>query len=272
MKACGKAAHLWNQEILPTQWQQLPPLNDRGWMATSTALMLPPAVVREAFETSNDERPARRKPFHSEGTSALFKWTPSQSSRYTGIFRTPTCSLISLSYGVNPELLGYIPGLALKFFIDGQPSTNIHLMETFDGKEEPDFFSIASLPMTNWLEAPKSKLIASALQFGKLFAKDPTHIDLDPLASRDARGKSIEQPKAPYQIWLRAMNPLDWNADVDFRVQLADVNPGKLKLEVLGRESPDSAPETLGTLENQTAFVSSEYGDRRLFFKHEAKR
>ena len=78
--------------------------------------LLPQTITRVADEL---EKP-KHKLFHTFGTTAKVRFDPEPASPYTGLFSETAHGLVRFSYAGPVVGVGIVPGLGLKFTIDGQ--------------------------------------------------------------------------------------------------------------------------------------------------------
>ena len=175
-----------------------------------------------------------------------------------------------------------VPALALKFFISGHTSENLHIMNSTSGQKSHNFFE---MPFSNIIPPPDSfakRLIQrifrkAAVAFG---AKDPdpTHLTVEHLAKIQVDGTAVVTPKSPYRLVFKptmAAGALmkDATVDTDFRKNLARYPVGQAMYDVYAveeGESPDDLPASkiVGQLIPTTNIVASSYGDEKLNFQH----
>ena len=107
-------------------------------------------LLRETVTRVGDElETPKHKLFHSFGTTAKIRFTPESSTPYTGIFQDTAHGLARFSYAGPVIGIGIVPGLGLKFLVDGdQPSENVVVMRMLDPQAE---HSVFHNPFTNIL-------------------------------------------------------------------------------------------------------------------------
>ena len=284
--ACEKADSMWNDKILASRYQTLPPLTSPGLLDLLTLTTGEFSV--KALSAGGDELEAgRKKLIHSFGAEARLRLVINDGAGagYSGIFRGGAqCMIGRFSLAARPESGSSIPGLALKIFIDGaQPSVNLHLMHSIDGEAGHNFFGHTFSNILPPPEALSKRLLAngfrrSAQQFG---ARDPNpgRLTLEHLAGTLTNGKRDLPVKAPYQILFQPTpqaRALMRDASVvdDFRVRLAQLKAGQALYEVVAREEGAGAEQDthLGQLVLTAPVVSSHYGDEKLYFQHNMAR
>jgi hypothetical protein len=284
--ACEKADSMWNDNILASRYQTLPPLTSPGLLDLLTLTTGDFSV--KALSAGGDELEAGRiKLIHSFGAEARLRLEihDGAGAGYSGIFRSGAqCMIGRFSLAARPDSDSSIPGLALKIFIDGaQPSVNLHLMHSIDGEAGHNFFGHTFSNILPPPEALSKRLLAngfrrSAQQFG---ARDPNpgRLTLEHLAGTLTNGKRELSVKAPYQILFQPTPQAralmrDASAADDFRVRLAQLKVGQALYEVVAREQGAAAGQDthLGQLVLTATVVSSHYGDEKLYFQHNMAR
>src|SRR6185369_9659165 len=284
--ACQKADSMWNDKILASRYQTLPPLTSPG-LLDLLALTTGDFSVK-ALSAGGDELEAgRTKLIHSFGAEARLRLdiNDGAGAGYSGIFRSGAqCIIGRFSLAARPDSDSSIPGLALKIFIDGaRPSVNLHLMHSIDGEPGHNFFGHTFSNILPPPEALSKRVLAngfrrSAQQFG---ARDPNpgRLTLEHLAGTLTNGKRELPVKAPYQILFQPTPPAralmqDARVADDFRVRLAQLKVGQALYEVLARGEGGAAEEDthLGRLVLTSPVVSSRYGDEKLYFQHNMAR
>lgn len=239
-----------------------------------------------AFTNSTDELDSGRvKLLHPTGSVAGIELirperTGAEScpSDYTGMFAEERLvGLTRLSWAADPRAVDYIPGVALKFFVDGEESINLHTISSLSGTEDRNFFGQA---VTNVLEEPESRPMRIVLWLFRRVADDPLRLRLEHMARRSSDGTEVaaDAVVAPYQIDLRPtpevaamyQRELERDSGLDFREALTAIPSGTALYEVYVSDRDDCS-QHLGTLRTTTEIVPSWWGDRRLHFPHAAE-
>lgn len=274
--AASKEQVLW-QKIIDTRYADLPGLDSGSiW---ETAHLMDPCFLAEAFRHEGDTlAPGRAKVIHAHGSVALVRFVALPSSPFTGILgEGAPFGLMRVSLAVPPAQDKIIPGLALKFFIDDQPSLNIMAMPSLDGQEDPNVFS---LPYTTDVKKPSwsfklwllENRFASALSYADQPDGNPRSFSLEHFAQWSASGEPVQSPRAPFSLLLAATSELKAlitpNCAGDFRSCLENKGEGIALFEVWAAHKSLEKPMLIGHLFAKTAFVASRFGDADLFFKH----
>lgn len=284
--ACQKADSMWNDKIIPSRYEQLPPLTSPG--VFDVLKLLTSSFSVKALTSEGDELEAgRRKLIHAFGAEARLRLviTPGAASRFTGVFQSGAeCVIGRFSLASKPTADTSTPGLALKFFIAGdQPSVNLLLMHSVDGQLGHNYFAQTFSNILPPANSFSTRLLASgfersAVQFG---AKDtnPGHLTLEHLAGTLPDGKRIPLPQTPYQLLFKPTEQAhalmqNARAEDDFRIKLAGLHVGQAVYDIFTLAESDSSENAafLGQLVLVAPVISSRYGDEKLFFKHNMAR
>jgi hypothetical protein len=270
-----KQAFLWNNRILKSKYKQNPPLPQ----IDIVGLLL--TVLRTKMDRLEDEVPSRwRKAIHAHGSVAKIKFVPDSGSTYTGLFKGADYGLIRASLTGDPEDRNFAPGLAIKLFIDGQPSGNFSALVSLSGQgQNYNFFAHEfsnMVPVVNELGPKITNLIFRRV------TKHPTRIYLQHLGVFTQQGQPEERFDTPTQVFLVPNPKLQFaESPHDFRADLATLDPGTQLFSVYAVHPSafrDDAIETtnarqqaqyIGHIETTSTFVTSFYGDSQLFFRHQ---
>ncbi len=284
--ACEKAEAMWNEKILPSRYERLPPLSGVGF--TDLLAVTNRTFSAKAFTTEGDEMEAgRRKRIHAFGAEARLRFAilPTAANRYSGLFHSGAeCAIARFSLANKPTESTSIPALAIKFFIDGNhPSLNLHLMNSVDGQDGHDFFAT---DFSNILPPARSfatRLLDHAFRLvaEDLSSRDPNpgRLTLDHVSGMRPNGQVVSEPVTPYQLILKptalAQSLMrDARASDDYRVRLAAMPVGDAIYDVFALDADESTGNArpLGQLVPTSPIVSSRYGDEVLYFQHHTER
>ena len=251
--------------------------------------LLSQTLTRESDELD----PPKHKLFHTHGTVAevVFEPVPTQR-RYTGLLAATVHGLARFSYAGPVVGVGIVPGLGLKFPVDGDhPSVNIVVMRMLDGQTQ---HSVFEHPFTNILPNPGfTNLVMQEVKkrFETVVLEGRgLHQPVDNLAGVEPNGMRVAgEAHAPYRLILVPTSTARDQSDsqLDFRVDLArncpagtviydvralDEDVERARSEQGAYELDDliGGSESIGTLRTESEFIASSYGDYRLFFKHNA--
>lgn len=256
-------------KIVPSAYRELPKLSDGLLLGLEGMAAAAKHDVAAAFTSASDERPPRHKLMHTFGTVAMFEFVPDKSSPYTGLFKGGA-GVMRFSYEGPPSVVGNVPGVGFKFYVDGKPSQTMLAMHSMSGQGEST--NVFLRPMSNVLP-PSDNAIARTLQtlYEKAFGrKGGTEQSVAGLASVSVDGSAVSRPSAPYQVFLQPTHQdgISLSSTRDFREDLAAVKPGTAVYEVSASAGPGQAPARIGQIVTRSPFVASEYGDKSLSFRH----
>lgn len=285
--ACQKADFIWSNKIAPSLYgTELPALTAPGiWDALRLAM---PSFTVKSLTTEGDElEQGRRKLVHAFGAVARVRFVANRAvaSGYTGIFQSGAeCVIGRLSVATKPTATRSVPGLALKFFIDGNhPSVNLQIMNSIDGQDGNNYFEKTFSNIIPPAASFATRLVAgfferAANRFG---AKDPDpgHLTVEHLAAIETDGTKVAAPRAPYQVLFKprpAASARFKGATMkdDFRIKLADFPVGEVLYDVYALDKGETAEQgkLLGQLVLNSKIVASRYGDEKLYFQHNMER
>ncbi|MBI4423055.1 MAG: hypothetical protein HY554_04980 [Elusimicrobia bacterium] len=272
LAAADKRDALWRR-ILATRYAALPPLSGNGGSALERlrglAGLLDLRRLRLSFDRSGDVRPPELKRLHPFGAVARVDWEPVEGQPYTGVFRSGALGLVRLSLGADPKS-AFIPGLAVKLFLDGRPSVDALAIHSLDGESSRDFFGPT---LSNVVAPPRSLAIRLFVAALSLVA-EPLRLPVEALARHDGAGRPQEPSRAPYALEFRPGDAAARAAkgEGDFRESLAALPAGTVLYDVYARRGKaDSESSLIARLRTGSAFVASDFGDRELFFRHPRK-
>ena len=281
--AARKLDFIWNNQILKSRYDQLPPLEKID------VLGLFVTILTIKMDRLADEAPSKwKKAIHAHGSVAKIRFVPSENTPFSGLFKGADSGLLRLSVTGDPADRGFAPGLALKLFIDGKPSANFSALVSLSG--QGDNYNFFANELSNIVPEEKS--------FGPKFinlifrrtSKFPRKLYLRYFAEFDQQGDQESFPHYPYRIYLTPNPQVQFPASPahDFRNDLATIEAGTSLFSVYAvdpRQVGDDAAknvadaveqpeyrqkaELIGQIETTSEFVTSSYGDSRLFFRHQ---
>lgn len=273
LKANEKLSLLWNEKIVPTAYHVLPPIKFFS-IVYKFFKLLSPSYLSVTFKLVSDEFPARRERLiHPNGSVAKVEWVPDAGIQLSGIFQTGAVGLVRLSLAGNPDAArSYIPGMGLKLFLDGKPSVNLQVMHKLTGQGKNQNFFKESF--SNVIPDPPFFLWLFALAFST--AKNPpTELHIDHLTLIEKNGTTVPAEKVipVYQIVMMPNHALDIdpNTQNDFRDELGKIPDNSLLYTLYARHTKTDELLKVGTLVTRSRFISSAYGDERIFFQHYRK-
>ena len=243
---------------------------------TELGIVLRPHQLDKALTRQSDlMEPGRPKVIHAKGSVALVNFEPDSASKFTGLLApSPEGGAIGL---IRMSLVAkvfrdaaYTPALSLKLLIDAKPSADVLAMNHTVGQGRD--FNLFSNTMTNDLTHTHEELRTAQRLMSVLFrrvSRSPRRMVTTHLAAQTQDGSAVVTPVAPDRLVFtptpEAKAVFDGKAGVDFRLVLADLDPGTVLYTVSGVTGSEVEP--VGTVSTSTRFVASEGGDR-LFFQH----
>ena len=263
-----KRARLW-RAVSSEPYDQLPPIGGQGITAKgireTLSILWDHATLAQSFDLAEDVRPDREKVFHPHGTVAQVRFEPDPATPYTGIWRSGAAGMARLSLAADDRQ--YIAGVAVKLFVDGRPSVNLHAIPGLDAQQSRDFFE----------RSPSSAIAdpsSAKFRFANFLLRrvaNPTRRSVAAMGTTDARGNAIADARSPASIRFAPRENLRFPADTqrDFRSELGDIRSGEVLYDVYGRASDDAPEQRIGAIRLESRFVASRFGDRRLSFQHQ---
>lgn len=237
------------------------------------------------------------KLFHTYGSTAKIVFVPEPGTPYTGIFKEGAHGLARFSYAGPVSGVGVVPGLGLKFLLDGdRPSENLVVMRKLDPQELlpfPAHNSVFQNAFTNILPNPINPIMIAVKDAFETVVQPGKglHQPVDNLAAVLPNGTPVlpTEIRAPFRVIFSSTQTakLLSKRNMDFRDDLAqNIPPGTEIYEVFALDQTEEATlegqgltqvekllphaKKIGTIVTESEFVASAYGDHRLFFKHNA--
>jgi hypothetical protein len=267
---CAKQEYLWQAGILASRYPKLPSLQSgHGWRdfvdLAGSALSL-----NTSFDHISDQMPRNRlKVIHAYGSVAPVSYEADVDSPYTGLFGEPVvCGLARLSLAGDPKRIGFTPGMALKLFVDGRPSVNLHVMNSLNGQgSDQNFFAH---DFTNQIPRPSGAVLRLAEAYFATAKPVPTQLSVDHVARLGAEGLDVESPSAPSQLFFVPGAGVATRSTTteDFRDELAGLPETTVLYEVWATAGDRDEPRHIGRVVTRGHFVASRWGDEGLFFRH----
>lgn len=223
-----------------------------------------------AFDHLGDEMlEGRNKIIHQYGSAAMVEFVPTEYHNYTGLFRTGALGVVRLSLGLPKASVGsFVPGMAIKLFVDGGRSRNLFAMQRLEGQgNNNNFFEHT---FTNSLPEPTESSTKLGVDYFERFVENAIFLTVNHAASVEQDGTLVEDDRAPLQVFY-VPNPeisMDPN-NADFRLELEKIPAGTTLYEVFGVDDESDAGKKIGEIITSSPFISSKFGDERLYFQHE---
>lgn len=273
LKSEQKLQWLWAQ-IEATKYIKLPTYESVGDNTFEDLVGYVPSQILGAFTNNSDVLiKGRQKIIHKMGSTALVKFlTASKNySAFKGIIR--------LSNAVNPEQAVY-PSFSLKIPLDLHVrSINMNIGKSFDGQMFQNkldgvsnfnfFHHDPTRPFSN--ELPNFAYSKIGEIFKWIFDRAHPHPNYVPISDLSKVMKNNRQ--APRRLVfiapesIRTLMSPHRNSDV--RSVFEGIPVGSVLFKVYESSGLNDPGTFIGDLVTQTEFVASEFGDRRLYFRHE---
>jgi len=266
-------------------------LKSNDWPGVSIGFLFVESMD-PSFDRVADNLPwDRSKLIHSVGSVAEVTWVANNNSlKYSGILgsggnygiiRLSLAGEADVSKGSDPSQCdpncGFVPGLGLKMLRNSVLSANIFSMYSLVGQPSFNFFrnNFTNHPTLLCSDVHGSlKLLYDKFRTASQW---PTTVGLLQLAEFDENGVKADPPRYPFQLWL-VPNPDLTNAypdqpipgwsDQTLASQLRAIPAGTVLYTIYGVENPHETAEVIGYLQTSSAFTTSMWGDKDLFFEH----
>lgn len=220
----------------------------------------------------------RKKYMHAIGTVAPVRFVSTGDHPYTGLFKGAEHGLLraGMTLPAHPRdgkyFDGVIPGVALKLFRDGLPSSNVVLIPDvmpqacgsnfFDGYFSSHIVvSEGASPFLGFASPKLNQGTACANQVGT------SNLAAD-------GGQVSESDVFPFKLeFFTAEHHCPIDCD-DFSGSLANfssiIPDGVTLYDVYATRNPGDSRQLIGRIELTGAFTTSDFGDKQLFFMHQA--
>lgn len=267
LSANEKQSILW-KNISANPYSELPALTGEKGVKFNYSFK----TLDKSFTNKGDEfKTDRVKVIHQWGSAVQIEFKVTDECPYTGLFRDGAVGIARLSLALPFAEDGddFVPGLAIKLLVDGQPSQNIFVMEKLEGQERNTNFFKSTF--TNILPDPASIKTWIGQQVFEQFVENAIHLNVNHVASVTSTGLAVETVSAPFQLLFKPANGLALPADsLDFRKDLAQLPVGTVLYDVYGKDTSakNSTLRKVGQIVTTSTFVSSEYEDKSLYFQH----
>jgi len=225
--------------------------------------------LRKAFDVDIDVRPPRTKAFHPCGTMAKIRFVIDGQHPFTGLFATGAVGLARMSLAMGEQ--NYGPSGAFKFLIDGaHRSENLLLDQSLDTQTSRDFFERAPTNLTLKPSTYPLKLVFPLLDWWLSAISNPMFQSLEHLAAVNCDGTTADPVVAPQLVFLYGPAPLhpDPATTRDFRDILKAIPSGTTLYRIFGRMNETADQIYIGSLQTESPFVASEFGDRIVSLRH----
>ncbi|HCP21037.1 MAG TPA: peroxidase [Marinobacter hydrocarbonoclasticus] len=278
-----KQMHLWVNGAVRTEYNEgeLPAQQDVdvGGLISK--------VLWDKVKVDSDVAPTGyEKPIHPQAVMGRVQFNATSGHGFTGLFEGADHGLLRLSVTGDPQERGFAPGMALKLFVDGQPSRNVSALYTLSGQGDNHNFFANEL--SNYVSPELNDSLGSTILFSLVTTK-PTRLMVNDFSEVTQRGEAVSDPKAPSQVYFVPNPELTTHfprEPHDFRESLMTLTEGTKLYDVyatdrdirtsifpsrnrrLAEERRNSARK-VGELVLTSDMIASQFGDNGVFFKHE---
>jgi len=245
--------------------------------ARSLVKLFERTATARTFLNDSDERDVAVqgtvKPIHTLGVSAGVEYVPTEDAKtkYTGVFETGGIGILRLSRATNSE--PFTPGMALKLFIDNEPSVNVHAMYSLDGQSND--YNFFRHEFTTHVKPPVKPLLKVLAFFFRRalpsVSQDPNERPVDEtflplletaMVRRD--GTFEVSPKGPKELHFVSEHEIDATDERDFRENIIKT----VRNDSILYDVKDENDDKIGHVRVIEGFIASEHGDA-MHFKHQ---
>lgn len=230
------------------------------------------SFVKGAWENDGDVMVnGRSKMIHRYASTATFTFRPTTPAAASGLLSAPAVGVLRIGPAVAPTESSFIPGMGIKFFVDGKPSVDMVAMDSVDGQgaNRNPFARVFSTTIPGVMGTAQ-KVLESI--FAKAAGEGNTsHVGPGLLAAINRDGSAVEASSVTkiedvqFEPTSEAAQLIPPDSTEDNRADLATRVPAGTTLY---RVYIQPGRKHVGEIVTDSAFVSSRVGDR-LFFKHD---
>lgn len=270
LSANDKKELVWDK-IISSQYEKLPSYQEQGDSFLQDLYSYTASMLNRSFDNQSDFlEVGRNKVIHKLGSAAKFIFK-SKSDRYNDFE-----GIIRLSNAVNSQSGTVYPSFSMKIFRDNiNRSINFNIGKSFDGQRlsngEADFNFFKDSP-----KAPFSNELSPIATSvgGKVFKKifelahpHPNYIPIEGI-------KNVMNTKsAPRRLTFVAPSKIrsmmDSNIYSDERLTFNKIKKGSILFNVYESEGLNTVERLIGVIQTDSPFISSKFGDKNLYFRHE---
>lgn len=285
LKGCEKQEILW-EKIESTKHKKLPDFAKFGLFQLLG--MGVQALKNKGYRYSDFSPENWKKYLHRRGSVAKVKFIPAENSEYTGFFNGADCALLRLSLTYKPtKKRAFATGLALKILRDGRPSANVSALYKLDGQgKDYDFFKY---PLSNIVPMGLTLPLKMVHNLFSRVSDYPEEVLLDHLGDFDQFGNKEVRAKSPRQVFFVPNTRIESSSEKhDVRNDFHKIPTGTKVYSVYAldknketysyRDYKDSDIQKflkqavhVGDIVTTSPFISSEFGDTGIFFRHELR-
>jgi hypothetical protein len=237
--------------------------------------------VKLSFEMDGDIlSEGRKKLIHTVGLVAKGEFIVDTPNPYSGIFKTGAKNtIVRLAVSKPPNYTktkseeawdNLVPSLSLKFLRDGLVSANLVAKYGGNGSKSWNFFH---KPLSNQALKSKGKIHdAINCKFSEA-SKYVQSIGLYKIAEYDEKGNRSENPSFPFKVLFEARPELKSQFPESFEKtyieQIKGIPSGTILYDIFAIAHPhETKKKLIGTIKTKSEFITSKFGDEKLFFKH----
>ncbi|MEM8594816.1 MAG: hypothetical protein AAGF06_08415 [Pseudomonadota bacterium] len=276
LTACEKEEVIW-QRVVASEYGSLPSWtgNEIGPLLMRIALdplnvfgLVKRYLVVTVSLDQDESDDVRKRAIHAYGSVAKVRFVADPKQPFSGLYEGVSCGLVRLSLAGKPSADGMTPGLGMKWLIDGQPSANFVAMNSL---EEQRGFNFFEQPFFTRIDVPDDNaFLTLGLNLFELVTKDATMVDVAYLGDVNAQGARVSDPSAPWTLTLEPNSTLNFSQSAhEFRGDLHAIKSGTVLYAVYGQRRNQIERVYIGDVVLKSEFVSSQYGDDDLFFRHD---
>lgn len=270
--SAGEKSELLFAQIQATKFAVLPELK-----SVSPLKFIFSHLLLKMDRVSDEAPSGYEKSIHAHGATAKVELEAIKNP-YTGLFQGAPHGIIRLSVTSDPKGEDFAPGMGLKLLIDGRPSENVSALYKLSGQQSDHNFFKNELSHIIPIQLDL-KSIFSMSNFGRV-TRNPTKTSVTPFAAVDKLGGQIAEPIAPAQIYFVPNAALAAKSEVhDFREDLLKIPTGSVLYDIYASdergtnfrnidEARREKAVKIGRIISRSPFIASDFGDRRLFFRH----
>lgn len=283
--ACAKQDFLW-KEIEKSKHSKLPKYEKMNvFKLVGMGFQSMTKKVSHAYDVAPD---GWKKYLHRRGAVAKVKIVAKEGSEYTGVFKGADCGLLRLSLTYRPtKKRDVAPGLALKVLRDKVPSANISALYTLEGQgKDYNFFKN---PLSNIVPIGSDIGLKLVHSIFKRVSDYPEQLGAKDMAVFDSKGvKSgvINSPKQIFFVPTEAISNKFSEKKHEIREDFLTIDSGTTLYKIYAVDSKhndfdyyDYSVEKMkeflkdsseiGEVVMTSPFIASEFGDTKIFFKHQ---
>ena len=206
------------------------------------------------------------------GAVAQVEWEDLGDHNYTGLFTGAQYGIVRLSLAKEPDEddLNIVPGMGLKFLRDGMDSANLVAMHSLDGQESWNFFKH---DFSNHIGSGSISNLPIKLKFAK-YAMHIQQVGLSDWSTHDQDGTPANDTIFPYRLRFQPTGNITFSDKYTHphTEDLVSIQNGTTLYEIFALDKPfemGGVEMQIGNLVTVSEMVTSRWGDKKLFFRHQ---